>query len=256
MCHKDKKLMSSHLLPASTYRKITKYEGEPSKILLIANHTAVYSDTQIQKPLLCHDCEELLNISGEKQICMDLAKSKTDFPLRLWFRNEKKEIIFANPDRNEHNASQYLYFALSVFWRAAITTWMKGYSFSGGLLGAEERVRQYLLTKDTASVFDIHLAVLINNNPRLNPQSCLPQPNENDKNNIFFVVPGIIFFAFLNNSFPEAEVLNKHGLRVVFQETDFEKFYESSGLQKHASDVIPKGKYAEDLRKSGNPISR
>ena len=147
LCLKNKPLMSSHLLPASIYKKIKTYDGTSSKILSITDDAAVYSDLQIQKLLLCHDCEELLNTSGEKQVCKDLARSENEFQLLSWFRNEKQQCIYASPENNEYNSFQYLYFALSVFWRASVTSWKNNYSFCEGLMGAEERIRQYLLTQ-------------------------------------------------------------------------------------------------------------
>jgi hypothetical protein len=128
LCRLEKNLQSSHFLPAALYKSLLNpEETNPSPYLMSATKT-VESSRQIKDYVLCADCERRLNENGERWVLAHMAR-EGKFPLREMLR--KATPIRSIPGLTTYAAGMIAeidvdkleYFALSVFWRAAVHDW-------------------------------------------------------------------------------------------------------------------------------------
>ena len=127
LCLQNKDLRKSHLVPAAMY----KYARSPEA----ANPTTVKVDRQGAKPIarqvadyvLCSDCEQRLSKYGENWMMKQVWNGRS-FPLGALLNVALPDQTFTNFVAFSGAAvgidtDSLAYFALSVFWRAAVHTW-------------------------------------------------------------------------------------------------------------------------------------
>jgi hypothetical protein len=153
LCHlNDQELQDSHFLPAGVYRVI-RDETQANPNPLKFNDDVVFQDSkQVSDHLLCHECEERLNKSGEQwflaHCCrknqfrlgslLDGASPAGSFPrAKLYHADQVPKL----------NVAALTYFAASMFWRASAHRWrMAGRQSRGIALGLyEEQLRMFLM---------------------------------------------------------------------------------------------------------------
>jgi hypothetical protein len=78
MCLQEKNLVSSHLIPRKIYEYCNQKGHNP---IVLAGDVLMASDRQWQYPLLCLDCEKVLNDDGENWSVTKLATFEKTFPL-------------------------------------------------------------------------------------------------------------------------------------------------------------------------------
>lgn len=155
LCREHKTLKKSHLIPKSAYRHVrdSAEEGGGSPLRVhLAEKEAFYTDKQVDKHLLCGDCEQLFSKRGEEPVSRLWATKKT-FPLLERLRKSGGKILttkkfdFYPPGIIDPAAQEALfYFGVSVIWRSNCWDWGGKSSPHKGSLGPyEERFRNYLL---------------------------------------------------------------------------------------------------------------
>jgi hypothetical protein len=78
LCKKSAKLKDSHFMPKAVYRAISKgFPEHGQDIILItgSDKTAVYTDKQAKKHLLCEGCELKFSKNGEDKVIPLMALS-------------------------------------------------------------------------------------------------------------------------------------------------------------------------------------
>ncbi|MDE3135821.1 MAG: hypothetical protein KGL59_04570 [Acidobacteriota bacterium] len=126
LCLQTKEIVSSHLIPAAAYKHLRSENSEP---LLISSTKAVQTSRQIQYPLLCLECEGLLNREGENWLLPLLATVKGTFPLHEILANGEPGIeigkakLYAAARNPAIDVEKLAHFATGVFWKASVHSW-------------------------------------------------------------------------------------------------------------------------------------
>jgi len=151
LCREQRTLQDSHFFPAALYKIVRDPDRpNPNPVVVTRNHAGTTS-RQVSAYFLCWDCEQRFALQGEKYVVSQWAQ-RDRFPLRELLLSSKPIGVgsptFAVYDVGallaEH-AEEYLYFAASIFWRAAARSWGKGmrqFSLGGKY---QEQFRLYLL---------------------------------------------------------------------------------------------------------------
>ena len=127
MCQETKNVVSSHLYPAAMYANCRA--ADDSSPVRVGDGFIMLTDRQMQHPLLCVECEEILNKGGEMWVNPKLATVTQDFPLYdilmkgpAAFQDEAGEIYFAA--ENPHiDIEKLAHFGMGIFWKAAVHSW-------------------------------------------------------------------------------------------------------------------------------------
>ena len=78
LCLEDKRIVSSHLIPQAMYDYCRTADSEP---ILMTSRIVMQTSRQLQHPLFCQDCEDVLNKGGENWLLPLLATLERRFPL-------------------------------------------------------------------------------------------------------------------------------------------------------------------------------
>lgn len=205
LCHQNAVLVESHLIPAAIYR-LCKNPAEPNPVMF-SGKSAVATTQEVKKPFLCHSCEQQFHEKGENWTLANLRRSESEFGLY--------EKLPTTPDESSGDGSFYRsagtsidvnaieYFAASIFWRAAATTWL----LPGGprklpLGPYEDRLRLYLLGS-AAFPQNISLQVTVCRPQKAVIAFAFPSKGRNagGMNMMEFSLPGIHFQAILARHF-------------------------------------------------------
>ena len=125
-------LRKSHFFPRAAYKivqKETVREGfrNPNPVL-ITDRVALQTSKQATARLLCADCEQRLNLNGEEWVMANCWRGES-FLLRSLVCEAQPSL--SNADISVYRASEIrgidisalIYFAASMFWRAAVHNW-------------------------------------------------------------------------------------------------------------------------------------
>lgn len=131
MCLQEKNLVSSHLIPRKVYEYCNQEGHHP---IVLTGDVLMASDRQWQYPLLCIDCETILNEGGEDWSVTKLATYEKTFPL-YDLVSAKPPVdsvgatnIFFVKNMPEVQAKKIVHFAMGMFFKAAVHSWRKGTS--------------------------------------------------------------------------------------------------------------------------------
>lgn len=164
LCHKDKKLRDSHIIPEFCYRPLYDKKHRIAKLELEGMNKALLQKG-IREKLLCDDCEHFLNNQYEKPFC-DFWFGKNILPRKL----PREPYIITGIDYKK-----FKLFHLSLLFRAGVSSLGE---FNQVSLGPhEEKLRIMILNNrlESNSFYSIG-AVHINN-------------NENHKNHFLIISP-------------------------------------------------------------------
>jgi|ERR1017187_178788 hypothetical protein len=151
LCLQTKELQDSHLMPRALYEK-TRWEGMPNPNPgLLTPQGLIQAPRQVTDHVLCFECEQQFNHKGEKY-AMSHVCHRGSFPLLkilLTSKPTKSDIVFTWFDQGSTptiDRDALGYFALSVFWRAAVHEWTidKGVTHQIHLGAYQETIRTYL----------------------------------------------------------------------------------------------------------------
>ena len=128
LCLLDKPLCESHLMPRAAYDYCRAPVGEP----VVANAKIIMeSSRQLQHPLLCKDCEEVLNNGGENWIVPLFARYEGGFPFFDLLKTMTPDATdngydgYAAVKNPDIKADRIIHFAIGIFWKAAVHSWTK-----------------------------------------------------------------------------------------------------------------------------------
>lgn len=206
LCLEEKELVKSHLIPRAMYDYCRTPESEP---VLITSEVIMQTSRQTQAYLLCEGCERLLNEAGENWLLPLLARIDQTFPLldiieRLppdrvdgeW----KGYAAFRNP---EIEIDKLVHFAMGVFWKASVHSWV-GYSRDPRIeLGPyRDKVRVFLRGE---AAFPEHMGLVIGVLPRDKALISFYQPYRarvEGYHNFLFYIPGVQFVLSVGKGIP------------------------------------------------------
>jgi hypothetical protein len=153
LCRQERHLQRSHLIPRAFYNLLrTPGLSDPSPIVADSERTRA-SQEQLAQPLLCTQCEGLLNRNGEQWVLAKTYRLRGPSPLYVALSNALPDPTFGSgtvysalsvPDIN---INRLVYFGTSIFWRASIADWTLHRKPAELMrLGSEynEQFRQYL----------------------------------------------------------------------------------------------------------------
>ena len=154
LCLLNKELVDSHFLPASIY-KLCRDTATDQNPIVLSRGVAKHSTDQITDYVFCTDCERRLNENGEAWIHENMARPE-GFRIRDALEKVAPALatdhfaVYAGGSVPGLNMDQLSFFALSIFWRAAVHRWPAlnaGDARMGRLLfnKYEESIRVFLL---------------------------------------------------------------------------------------------------------------
>lgn len=140
-------------MPAALY-KLCRTESRKNPHPVVTTRKAVViSSDQVSARFLCATCEDRFSRNGERYVLSQCARRGDVFKLRKHLESaqpvetQEQFRVYAASSVPEIRIEQFLYFASSVFWRAAARIWRTGDQNVHIDLGAKyaEAFRKYLL---------------------------------------------------------------------------------------------------------------
>ncbi|HWO34768.1 MAG TPA: hypothetical protein VNO32_38745 [Candidatus Acidoferrum sp.] len=155
LCLKEKDLQDSHLLPRALYR-MARGDGAKGNqdLFVVTRQESKQSSHQTKDYLLCRDCEQLFSRNGEAYAMRLVTKQNGDFPLLAILTAVRPTVAgsewraYSFADTPTIARAKIAYFALSVFWRASVHTWVQANGERTHIeLGTKynDQIRRYLL---------------------------------------------------------------------------------------------------------------
>jgi len=127
MCLEVKRVVNSHLFPESLYSHVR----ESGRAIIVANGVVRPTDRHWKAYLLCLECEDILSKKGEAWVCPRLGWPCVRFPLYDllqkaggYMQGDKGEGIYYAVNNPEISVEKITHFALGIFWRASVHSWM------------------------------------------------------------------------------------------------------------------------------------
>lgn len=202
LCGDDNYLLKSHLLPASIYRILRSDVSGQEDTIVVTNDIALPTSRQMENYLLCKTCEDRINKNGERWMMKYCYRGGSEFLFRDILNSAKpllqgdKLRIYDAKNISSIDVGQIVYFAASVFWRAAVSFWPIGKKRLKPIdLGpeCEERLRQFLLSSGPFPN-DATLAVFVSPQPQPLLVAYPPFGGRKDTwHDYRFVIPGVYF---------------------------------------------------------------
>lgn len=207
------RLVESHLMPAGFFRRLLSEQKNPHPLLFTAKGSRSSSE-QITDNVLCEQCEARFGTRGE-DYALRMAATKNGFPLlkellvnasRTDSEFQKSTIMDSPTVKRDH----LVYFALSVFWRAAVHEWPDSHRTGRTAKlqlgdGNTEMLRRFLLGETAISpTMNLLLFVLTD---RLS-QATLNMPTRTSREDFRwgygFLACGYLFYLFLGKNLDPA----------------------------------------------------
>ncbi len=260
LCLQEKKLENSHLIPKSIYKAVRNaYSNENGGGIVFGrskSNSMNYTDYQVTSYLLCAECEKRFSQGGENEVTPECYRGITKFRLRKKIKletpifNVKGENWYI-PKLGEINTSAYMYFALSVFWRASVGDWQdKGVNEYKYALGDyyQEKIRLYLLGE--ALPENLFLAVYVDSDNDSNIVPFTSFPSVNKKRNYYhhiFNIPGVKFSLLVGKK-PKGvyEMAQNFNSKIFFIEYSFREHPDFQQLVYNVKTVKARGRLASD----------
>lgn len=209
MCQVTKDVVSSHLIPAALYKECRLPGGFP---IVFNSKLAYESSRQMQSPLLCLDCEDVLNKGGENWMVPLFARSDGSFGFHDLLTSAPPAVVdgdargyFAatNP---QICSEKLIHFAMGVFWKAAVHAWIPGEQRSLiDLREYAEPIRRYL-RGDGPYPSEVTLTVGILPKPVTHLAISVPYQGSNAKvTNFLFYAVGIEFALLVGKGVTDEE---------------------------------------------------
>lgn len=197
LCLKTKEIADSHLIPKAVY----PYCRDPDGNTIVINPDFLgFSDRQIHTPLLCFDCEDVLNKGGEGWLMPLLADYDGKFPLHdILIRyppdvTDSNAACYAGARNAEIQCEKLAHFAMGIFWKAAVHSWRRATREPIIELDPyREPVRTFLLGE---SAFPSEMALTVGVLPAPSKLTIFQLPERDGEtrwHNFSFYIPGIKF---------------------------------------------------------------
>jgi hypothetical protein len=204
LCKKPKTIVDSHLIPKAVYQYCRDPEGNT---IVINPDFLGFSDRQIHTPLLCLDCEDILNKGGEGWLMPLLAEYDGKFPFHEILTRYPPDVTdgdaasYAGTRNADISCEKLAHFAMGVFWKAAVHSWRGGKTEPMIQLGPyREPVRTFLLGE---SAFPSHMTLTVGVLPAPTKLTSFELPDSEgltEWHNFSFYIPGIKFVLAVGKS--------------------------------------------------------
>lgn len=182
--------------------------GSSKGAIYITKKAVVQKDYRIADYLLCRDCEDRFNFGGEKWLLANTYRGRGEFPLQAALQVASRDgrpviplqqaTIVPAEETPGIQLPKLIYFAASVFWRAAAHSWRQIDRRIQIALGPyEERLRRFLLAEEP---FPDNAALLINVGDDNSPNMSAIYPYSDRVQGVWqhrFAVPGMAFWLHL-----------------------------------------------------------
>ncbi len=210
LCRQEKDLQGSHLMPRALYRMArgrgSRGNQDP---FLVTRKSSKQTSHQTKDYLLCRDCEQLFCVNGENYVMGLVTKRNGVFPLLEMLKPVRPTArgpgwcSHSYSDTPNIDRAMIAYFAISVFWRASVHTWVQANGEETRIdLGEKynQEIRKYLLG-ETLVPRNASLQVVVCTD-ELN-QKTFFTPRENQKTrdrSMVFLARGMIFLLRMSNA--------------------------------------------------------
>lgn len=171
--------------------------------MFISSKVAVQTSKQTKAPLLCKECEDLINKQGERWTLPRIANEDKSFPLHTSLVTAEPDFVqrdmvgYSAAKNSEIDVQALTHFALAIFWKASVHNWHDLGSDPQIDLGPyEEKLRGYVRNPRNET-FPDHVTLLITLLPPANVPllTNIPvrAPGGEGFRNYKFYIPGIQF---------------------------------------------------------------
>jgi hypothetical protein len=208
LCRNSRELVVSHLMPAAAYRSA---QGLRVGTTAVVRRKAFFTSKQVSAPLLCNDCEQRFHREGEDDVLAQIYQPDGQFKLRELLQaarpieSRREGAVYDVQPLLGKRAESYLYFAISIFWRASARRWKLDRDWLDRIhLGPyQEAFRQYLLNE---ALFPQHTRVYVFVAQEVQPTRAVVVPCTSRIDNAYrheFYIPGIHFALVLGQHVPQ-----------------------------------------------------
>jgi len=210
LCLQAKDLQNSHLMPRALYVKARGSGSAGNQDpFVMTREGGKQSSYQTKEYVLCCECEDRMNRNGERYVMGLVTKRNGRFPLLEALSSVKPTLkghiweMYSAVHTPSVDRSQLAYFAISIFWRASVHTWVQEDGEQIRLdLGDRynEEIRKYLMGESPVPT-NAYLQLTVCSD-FLNQRSFFfPQENEKLHNRaVGFVARGLTFFFRVSNT--------------------------------------------------------
>ncbi len=155
LCLEVAELKDSHFMPKSLYRLVSTGHDPADKapiLIDVPRQSAIRTNQQFKKQLLCSNCESLFDKNGENIVVPQCAQGTGEFRLLEAMKSgaptdiQEGRAIYNGPQLPPGiDGAAYQYFAASIFWRGSVTRWPMASSYNSLGPRNQEALRSYLL---------------------------------------------------------------------------------------------------------------
>jgi hypothetical protein len=197
------------------------------------------SADQVSSPFLCSKCEDRFSKNGERYVLSQCARRNGEFKLRQTLVTaqpvETHQLFTLYPVTSVPRLEQYVYFAASIFWRAAAKNWDSGDHPVRIDLGREylEAFRKFL-TGEVPFPAAARLFMHVWNDNEIRFMTVFPCSERRE--GVWrhkFAIPGILFILFLGKEAPRrmdfGAVNSPESPRVWFRSWESDSLFRLSG---------------------------
>src|ERR1035437_3103718 len=173
LCLEEHPLCDSHLLPKSMFRILRSPQDKNPNPIVAGEGYFYPTSKQLSDYLLCEGCEQRFRRLGEDWVMANCYRDDQTFRIREILQaaiplSGNKEIrVYSGASLPELRMDDLVYFAISVFWRAAVHTWRVDGRRYGISLGPYEEPLRRFVRGETAFPDRFVLAVRVSNRPEL-----------------------------------------------------------------------------------------
>jgi hypothetical protein len=197
LCLEKKEIVRSHLIPRAVYEYCRTADSEP---VLMTAKVVMPTSRQLQHPLLCQACEDLLNRGGEKWLLPLLATIEKKFPLLDIIEQFPPDVL--DGEVRAYVASRHpaikidklVHFAMGVYWKASIHSWRGDSKEPAIELGPYRKSVRLFLRGEAPFPENMHLVVSVQ--PREEALVSFTVPYRSpvrEYHGFSFHIPGVVF---------------------------------------------------------------
>jgi hypothetical protein len=202
-------LCDSHLLPAATFRGLRANGlGNPNPVRFKGDR-AYTTSKAVTTYLLCEDCEQRFRRNGEDRVLSRCYLPDGTFPIReallasVPLTNRNGMVLYTGSAIPEINCDRLIYFAMSVFWRAAAHAWPEGKDRFGIDLGPFREPFRLFLLDQAAFPDNCALAVRVSGLTEFLDRAWFPQSAKKQGFHVHqFSIPGLTFLLATGQRVP------------------------------------------------------
>ena len=209
LCLQSDDLILSHFMPGGLYPYCRTKDSDPVRVTA---DVIMQTGWETKDYLLCYPCDNSLNTNGEGWVIPRLCTQDGSFPLYEMLLTQKPDV--AEADVTGYAGARYkdlairklAHFALGIFWKASVHSWVKHSKDSRIDLGPfGEPLRKFLRGE---SNFPEHMTLLVGIVPPDKKITTFIEPYRGSAegyHNYVCYVPGVQFVLSVGKMIPKAD---------------------------------------------------